>query len=145
METKDKDTKIEDVMTRRVHSVRADTCLRDVAALMRDQDIGDVLVTNEDGTVRGIVTDRDIVVRAAASGCDLGSTCAGDIASQDIVKIAPTATIDDAVKLMSKHAIRRVPVMNDGVALGIVSIGDLARSRDPNSALAHISQAHPNH
>lgn len=137
--------KIEDVMTRRVFTVLADTCLKDVACLMRDQDIGDVLVLNEDGSVRGIVTDRDIVVRAVASGCDLGSTCAGDVATQELVKLAPTATIDDAVKLMATHAIRRIPVMDDGTAVGIVTIGDLARTRDPSSALAHISQAHPNH
>ena len=136
---------IQDVMTRRVFSVRADTTLQEVACLMRDQDIGDVLVTNQDGTVRGIVTDRDIVIRAVADGCDFATSFAGDIASEQLVVLEPNDSIDQAVQLMSKHAIRRIPVVSDGVPVGIVSIGDLARTRDPHSALGHISQAHPNH
>ena len=136
---------IKDVMTERVFSVLHSTCLRDVACLMRDQDIGDVLVVNDDGTLRGIVTDRDLVVRATATGCDMGSTCAGEIATQNVFNLAPDATIDEAVRLMRDHAIRRLPVMNNGVPIGIVSLGDLARVKDPQSALGHISQSAPQH
>jgi CBS domain-containing protein len=136
---------IKDVMTERVYSVLHSTCLRDVASLMKDQDIGDVLVVNDDGTLRGIVTDRDLVVRGIACGCDIGSTCAGDIATENVFKLAPDATIDEAVRLMRDNAVRRVPVMNDGVAIGIVSLGDLARVKDPQTALGHISQAAPQH
>jgi signal-transduction protein with cAMP-binding, CBS, and nucleotidyltransferase domain len=138
-------SKIADVMTSRVFTVLAGTCLRDVARLMRDQDIGDVLVLNEDGSVRGIVTDRDIVVRSVAAGEDMTATCAGEVASDQLVVVTPDTTVDEAIELMSRHAIRRIPVMKDGAPVGIVSIGDLARTQDPHSALAHISQAHPNH
>jgi CBS domain-containing protein len=135
---------IQDIMTRQVHTVRGEATLLDVARMMRDKRIGDVLVTNRDGTLRGIVTDRDIVVRADAASKPLDKTQVGEICTDELVKLAPTSTIEDAVKLMRQHAIRRVPVVHDGQAVGIVSIGDLARYKDPDSALAQISSAAPN-
>jgi len=135
---------IQDIMTRQVHTVRGEATLLDVARMMRDKRIGDVLVTNRDGTLRGIVTDRDIVVRADAASKPLDKTQVGEICTDELVKLAPTSTVEDAVKLMRQHAIRRVPVVHDGQAVGIVSIGDLARYKDPDSALAQISSAAPN-
>lgn len=135
---------IQDIMTTQVQTVRSETTLLEVARMMRDKKIGDVLVTNRDGTLRGIVTDRDIVVRADADGKPLDRTQVGDICSDQLVKLSPTSTLDDAVKVMRDHAIRRVPVVRDGQAIGIVSIGDLARHQDPRSALAQISSAAPN-
>jgi CBS domain-containing protein len=135
---------IQDIMTKQIHSVRSETPLLDVARLMRDKKIGDVLVTNTDGTLRGIVTDRDIVVRADAAGRPLDKTKVGDICSEQLVKLKPDSTIDEAVRIMREHAVRRVPVVRDGHAVGIVTIGDLARHQDPRSALADISSAAPN-
>jgi CBS domain-containing protein len=135
---------IETIMTKQVHTVRSDTSLLDVARVMRDQKIGDVLVTNRDGSLRGIVTDRDIVVRADASGKALDRTQVGEICTDNLVKLAPTSTIDEAVKVMREHAIRRVPVVRDGQPVGIITIGDLARHQDPRSALAEISSSAPN-
>jgi CBS domain-containing protein len=135
---------VQDIMTKHLHIVRSDTTLLDVAKMMRDQRVGDVLVTNRDGSLRGIVTDRDIVVRAAASGKHLDRTQVGEICTDRIVKLAPSATIDEAVKVMREHAIRRVPVVHDNHPIGIVSIGDLAREKDPNSVLAQISAAAAN-
>jgi len=135
---------IQDIMTRQVHTVRGEATLLDVARMMWDKRIGDVLVTNRDGTLRGIVTDRDIVVRADAASKPLDKTQVGEICTDELVKLAPTSTVEDAVKLMRQHAIRRVPVVHDGQAVGIVSIGDLARYKDPDSALAQISSAAPN-
>jgi CBS domain-containing protein len=135
---------IQDIMTTQVQTVKSETTLIEVARMMRDKKIGDVLVTNRDGTLRGIVTDRDIVVRADADGKPLDRTQVGDICSDQLVKLSPTSTLDEAVKVMRDHAIRRVPVVRDGQAIGIVSIGDLARHQDPRSALAQISSAAPN-
>lgn len=135
---------IQDIMTKQIHSVPDDAPLLEVARMMRDQRIGDVLVTKRDGTLCGIVTDRDIVVRADAAGKSLDQTKVGDICSQQLVKVAPTASIEEAVKVMRDNAIRRVPVVSNGNAVGIVSIGDLARHQDPSSALAQISTAAPN-
>jgi CBS domain-containing protein len=135
---------IQDIMTKQIHTVRSDASLLDVARMMRDKKIGNVLVTNGDGTLRGIVTDRDIVVRADAVARPLDKTQVGEICSDKLVKLAPTSTVDDAVKVMREHAIRRVPVVRDGQPVGIVTIGDLARHQDPKSALAQISSAAPN-
>lgn len=135
---------IQDIMTKQVHSVRNDATLLDVARLMRDKRIGDVLVTNRDGTLRGIVTDRDIVVRAAAIDKPLDKTPVGEICTEQLAKLTPNSSVDDAIAMMREYKVRRVPVVRDGHAVGIVTIGDLARFKDPNSALAQISSATPN-
>jgi CBS domain-containing protein len=136
---------IRDIMTTQVHTVPADRSLLDVARLMRDRKIGDVLVVNSDGTLRGIVTDRDIVVRAAAAGKPLDKTAVAEIGTEQLVKLPPDSPIEEAVKVMRERAVRRIPVVNsEGKLVGIVSIGDLARHQDPRSALAQISSAAPN-
>ena len=135
---------IQDIMTKQIHTVRSDASLLDVARMMRDQRIGDVLVTEGDGTLCGIVTDRDIVVRADASSRPLDRTQVREICTEQLVNLSPESSIDEAVQVMREHAIRRVPVVRDGHAVGIVTIGDLARCKDPNSALAQISSAAPN-
>ena len=134
---------IQDIMTKQLHTVRVDTTMLDVARLMRDRQIGDVLVLQRDGTLHGIVTDRDIVVRAVAAGLP-DRTPVSEVCTSNIVGLDPTASIDEAVTMMREHAIRRVPVVRDGKPIGIVSIGDLARLKDPSSALAEISAAAPN-
>jgi signal-transduction protein with cAMP-binding, CBS, and nucleotidyltransferase domain len=135
---------VQDIMTKQVHTVRSDTTLMEVARKMRDEKIGDVLVTNSDGTLRGIVTDRDLVVRAVAAGLSLDQTEVGEICTDGLVKLSPSSTTDEAVKIMREHAIRRVPVVEHGKPVGIVTIGDLARHQDPKSALAQISAAPAN-
>jgi len=135
---------IKDVMTRTVQSLRRDASVVEVARLMRDKGIGDVLITNPDGTLCGIVTDRDLVVRAVAEARDLSTMRASEICSNSIIKVEPTSTIDEAVALMRERAIRRIPVVENGKPVGIVSIGDLAQTKDPRSALAEISAAPPN-
>ncbi len=120
------------------------TTLIDLANEMSKYDIGDVLITENDRII-GVVTDRDIVVRALAAGLDPASTTAGDIASRDLVTLRPDDLLDHAVDLMREHAVRRLPVCQDGRPIGMVSIGDLAIERDRHSALADISAAVANH
>jgi CBS domain-containing protein len=136
--------KVHDIMTKQVHCVGEGASVRQVSKLMRDQNIGDVLVTDGDGKLCGIVTDRDIVVRAVAEGKDLDMMRVGDICSHTLVTVEPSSNVDDAIKLMREKAIRRIPVVDHEHPIGIVSIGDLAQARDPNSALGHISRAAPN-
>jgi CBS domain-containing protein len=133
---------VKDVMTAGVAAVRPQASLVEVATLMRDQDIGDVLVAEGDRVV-GVVTDRDIAVRAVADGVDPHSVSAASVASGDPVTVTPRDTVGEAVTLMREHAVRRLPVIEDGRPVGIVSLGDLAEERDPNSALADISRAQP--
>ncbi|HTK88884.1 MAG TPA: CBS domain-containing protein [Verrucomicrobiae bacterium] len=123
-------------------TVPSTTPLEQAARQMRDAGIGNVIVL-EGEQVAGILTDRDIVVRAVAEGRD-SRTPVGDVTSRDLTTIAPDATLEDAVELMRERSIRRLPVVEAGRAVGIVSLGDLALERDPDSALGDISAAPPN-
>ena len=111
---------------------------------MRDREIGDVLVVREDGSLCGLVTDRDLVVKGLAEGLDANSAMIEEICSHNPVTLSSDQTVKDAVKLMREHDIRRLPVVDGGDLVGIVSLGDLAIEKDPGSALADISQAPPN-
>ena len=134
---------IQEIMTLNPTTYPATTSLVDAAQAMRDQDVGDVLV-ERDGTVCGIVTDRDIVLRAVAEDRSPSEVRLGDICSGELTSLAPTATVDDAVALMRANALRRLPICDDGQVIGIVSLGDLAIDLDPSSALADISLMRPN-
>ncbi|ORT54840.1 CBS domain-containing protein [Streptomyces sp. CB03238] len=134
---------VRDVMTPGVATVRPDASLVEAAQLMRAQDIGDVLVADGDRLV-GVVTDRDIALRAVADGADPLTVDAVSVCTPDPVCVSPDDEVAAAVDLMRRHAVRRLPVVEDGRPLGMVSIGDLAVSQDPHSALADISRAEPN-
>lgn len=135
---------VRDVMTSNPVTVPADTPLSEVARLMRDRDIGTVIVVDSGGGLRGILTDRDLVVRGFAEGRDLGSTAAAELCSADLATLAPDDSVDRAIKLMRERAVRRLPVVENGRPVGIVSIGDLAMERDEESVLAGISAAPAN-
>ncbi len=136
--------KVDQIMSTDLVMVESDTPIREAAQKMRDFDVGDVLVT-EDGTLRGIVTDRDIVVRCVAEDIDTTATEVGQLCSAKLVTLSPWDRTDDAVKLMKQRAVRRIPVVDGLRPVGIVSLGDLAIARDAGSALGRISSATPNH
>ena len=131
-------------MTKGVQCVSEGASVREVALLMRDRDIGDVLVCDDAGKLCGIITDRDITVRVVAEGKDPDDVKVRDCCSAQVVTLSPTATDEDAIRIMREKAVRRVPVVDGDKPVGIVSIGDLAVSNDPKSALASISSASPN-
>jgi CBS domain-containing protein len=135
---------VQDVMTTSVVGIAESASLVEAARHMRMSDIGDVLVLDGD-QVRGIITDRDIVVRALAADLDPAVTMVGDIATPDPIVIAPDHPAAEAVQIMRDQALRRLPVCEDGHLVGMVSLGDLATSRDPESALADISAAPADH
>ena len=124
-------------------TVDARTTIESAAQVMRENDIGDVLVT-EDGVLRGILTDRDIVVRAIAAGRHPSATSTGEVCSAAIQTVGADDPTTQAAEIMRQHALRRLPVIEDSRLVGIVSIGDLAVADDPKSALADISAAPPN-
>jgi CBS domain-containing protein len=134
---------IRELMTPSPVAMPGTASVHEAARAMRDAEIGDVIVI-EHNQVCGIVTDRDIVVRLVAEARDPASTTLADLCSHAVVTVRPTDTIEDAVRLMRTHAIRRLPVVEGGQAVGIVSLGDLAVERDPHSALGEISAAPPN-
>lgn len=133
-----------DVMTPEVISVLGVASILEVAEVMRDNDVGDVMVV-EDGRLVGVLTDRDIAVRVLAAGLDPLLTRAGQVRSEQPHTAGPATPVEDIVGMMREHAVRRVPVVDEaGRPLGAISIGDLAAVREPTSALASISVAPPN-
>src|SRR5918998_3782578 len=100
---------VEEIMTRDPRTVDAGDTIVDAARVMRDSDIGDVVVM-DGGQVSGIVTDRDIVVRGIAEGRDAESTAVGEGCTTGIETIDPDASVDDALRIMREHDIRRLPV-----------------------------------
>jgi CBS domain-containing protein len=134
--------RVRDIMTTAVIGLGAGASLVEAARHMRLNDIGDVLMLDGD-EVRGIVTDRDIVVRALAADRDPATTTIGDIATKNPVTIGPDEPAAYAVQLMRDGAVRRLPVCEGGHLVGVVSLGNLATERDPESALADISTAPP--
>ncbi len=135
---------VRDVMTTSVVGLAESASLVEAARHMRLSDIGDVLVLDGD-RVRGIVTDRDIVVRALAADLDPALTTVGDIATPEPLWIGPDRPAAEAVQMMRDAALRRLPVCTNGHLVGVVSLGDLATTRDPESALADISAAPAGH
>ncbi|MFB9834676.1 CBS domain-containing protein [Actinoallomurus acaciae] len=119
-------------MTPRPVTLPLDAPLTEAARLMRDEDVGDVLVT-QDGMLCGMLTDRDIVVRAVAVGRDLTGTRLADICSAGIVTVGPDDAAEVALRLMHDRAVRRLPVVEDGRPVGVVSVGDLTSDRDEAS------------
>jgi CBS domain-containing protein len=134
---------IRKVMTPDPITVSLTATLDQAARRMRDAGIGNVVVLDGE-KITGILTDRDIVVRAVAEGRDPAQTPVGEVASQELTTLDPDDTIDEAVALMRERSIRRLPVVERGRAIGIVSLGDLALERDPDSCLGEISSAPPN-
>lgn len=134
---------VRDVMTADPVSLDADTPVSEAAKKMKEHDIGDVIVV-DGGRVCGIVTDRDIVVRAVGEDKDPTATPLGEICSRDVTTVSPDDDLTVAGDRMRERAVRRMPVVEDGRAVGIVSIGDLAVERDPHGAIADISSAAPN-
>ncbi|WP_304451323.1 CBS domain-containing protein [Nocardiopsis sp. YSL2] len=135
---------VADVMTSPVRTVAPEATLREVAEVMRESDVGDVVITEGDHPV-GILTDRDIVVRCLAAGGDPETQSARSICSSVVVSVPPQSDVSDAVRTMRGDAVRRLPVVENDHLVGIVTMGDLAVETDRRSALADVSAAEPNH
>jgi CBS domain-containing protein len=131
---------IREVMTAQPVVVHEGQSIAEAATCMRDNRIGAVLVTKRD-QLCGIITDRDIVVRAIADAKDANETKVGDLCTRSLTFVSPDDGVDEVIDCMRQHAIRRVPVVEDGKPVGIVSLGDLAIARDLTSLLGAISAA----
>jgi CBS domain-containing protein len=129
-------------MTGDPKTVEASATVEEAAKIMAEDDLGSVLIV-ENGEVQGIITDRDIVVRVIAKGNGADASVR-EAATTDVETLSPDDSIDDAVKKMEQADVRRLPVVDDGKPAGIVSLGDLAKAKDQDSALADISSASPN-
>ncbi|BBC31674.1 CBS domain protein [Streptomyces graminofaciens] len=133
---------VREVMTPGVVAVRPDASLVEAAQLMRAQGIGDVLVA-VDGQVLGVLTDRDITLRAVADGADPLTVSAQAVCTPNPVVVGPDDTVSAAAELMRDHAVRRLPVLENGHLVGMVSLGDLAVSPVSRPAPAFIDRMGP--
>ena len=135
---------VTDMMTPVPETVAPDAPLVEAAVVMADGGIGDVLVVDRsDRRLVGIVTDRDIIVRAVAAQLDPRTTTVRSVLSGDLETIAPNETIADATARMRAANVRRLPVVDDGRPIGIVSLADLALATDTTPTLANIAVAPP--
>lgn len=133
-------TAIADIMTKDPVLLETTATVREAAERMRDEDIGDVLVV--DGpALRGIVTDRDLATQVLADDRNPSDVTLGDVATTDLDVAAPGDDAGEAVSRMRRDAIRRLPVVEDGTPVGILSLGDLAMEFDEQSVLAAVSAA----
>jgi CBS domain-containing protein len=121
---------IREVMSSNPSAIEAESSVADAAKLMRDEDVGLAPVVEGDRLV-GTLTDRDITVRVVAEGKDPQSTTVREVASTDLVTVDPEQDLDEAVRLMAQHQVRRLPVVEeDGRLIGVVAQADVARQAD---------------
>jgi len=136
------DKQVRDIMTPDPVGVYYDQTITETARLMRDAGVGAVLVVSGE-SLSGVVTDRDLVIRALAEGAG-PDTPVGPLCSPRLVGVDAGADLAEAERLIREHAIRRLPVIDNGQIVGMVSIGDLAVSANGDTPLAEVSKAQPN-
>ena len=137
-----------DVMTESLIDCSPEVTVAKAAKLMRSRKTGDVLVTDE-GEIVGILTDRDIAVRVTARSLDPDQVLVRDVMSTRVLTGEPSWDLDKIAKTMGKHQIRRLPITENGVPVGMVSLSDIALHNDHKShvakSLREISESHGTH
>lgn len=126
-----------DLMTPGAECVQANETLVDAARKMRDLDVGALPICGEDNRLKGVLTDRDIVVRCIADGKSPSDTKASDLAQGKPVTIGADDSAEEALKTMSQHQIRRLPVIDGQRLVGMLSQADVARAL-PNEQVGEM-------
>jgi CBS domain-containing protein len=116
---------VRDAMTEDPRSIGASASVVEAARLMREQHIGSLPVKEDDRLV-GMITDRDIAARVVAESAAPETTSVGDVYSRDLISIEPDHGLDDALQLMARHQVRRLPVVENGMLVGMVAQADIA-------------------
>lgn len=136
--------KVRDIMTsEELATATLDTTLQEIASMMKTENVGAIPILDEEDNLAGIITDRDIVVRAIAEGQDPASCTAEEILSEELHTIEPDAGLEEAADLMARHKIRRLPVVEDSMIIGMISLGDIsvkAEDEKAGEALGDISE-----
>ena len=117
--------KVRDAMTAEPRSAEPSQSLVEAAQVMKQEDVGSLPVV-EGGRLLAVLTDRDIVVRAVAKGVDLQATRVGDVASREPVTVGPEDDLDEALRLMARHQVRRLPVVDEQGLVGMLAQADVA-------------------
>jgi len=121
-------TKARDIMTESAECAREDETIIDAARKMKSLDVGALPICGRDERLKGIVTDRDIVVKVLAEGRDAERTTVGELAQGKPVTIGADDSVEEALRTMEEHKVRRLPVIDGHTLVGMVSQGDLARA-----------------
>ena len=135
--------KVRDIMSAAPVCMPPGESVSAAARVMKQHGIGAVLVLI-DGRLGGLVTDRDIAVRVLAENRDPRTTRIGEICSGELVVLDPDDDLTQAARLVRDRAVRRIPVLRDGIPVGVVSAGDLALEKDATSVLSAVSSAPQN-
>jgi CBS domain-containing protein len=130
--------KVREIMSAAPVCMAASESVSAAAKAMKERGIGTVLVLSG-GRLAGLVTDRDIAIRVLAENREPLTTRLGDICSSELTVLSPDDAVETATRIVRDRAVRRLPVMADGIPVGMVSIGDLALDKDEQSALSQIS------
>jgi CBS domain-containing protein len=121
--------KVRDTMTGSPRSIDASASVVEAAQLMREQHIGSLPITDDEQLV-GMITDRDITMRVVAAAGDHMKTAVGDVSSRDLITVEADRDLDEALQLMARHQVRRLPVVENGRLVGIVAQADIALSEN---------------
>jgi CBS domain-containing protein len=120
---------IRDTMTKDPRSIAASASVVEAARLMREEHIGSLPITDGEQLV-GMITDRDLATRVVAEAADPKVTSVGDVYSGDLISVEPDRDLAEALQLMARHQVRRLPVVEDGKLVGIVAQADIALSEN---------------
>jgi CBS domain-containing protein len=138
---------VRDVMTTDVEYCTPLDNVYEVAVKMRDLDVGAIPIVENDRLI-GLITDRDLVVRGIAEKRS-GSNQVTNVMSENLITVSPSTSVEEAAQLMAKHQIRRLPVVENGKLVGMVSLGDLATNQysdqSAGRALSEVSEQHYTH
>ena len=116
---------VRDAMSEDPRSIGTSAAVVEAARLMREADIGSLPITDDENLV-GVITDRDITMRVVAQAADPQRTPVGDVCSRDVISVAPESDLEEALQLMARHQVRRLPVVENGRLVGIVAQADIA-------------------
>ncbi len=139
------DKKARDIMSTDTTCIGENDSVLDAAKKLKELDVGAMPICGEDNRLKGMLTDRDIVVEVLAQGKDPGSTTAGELGEGKPVTIGADDSISLAISTMKEHAVRRLPVIDGHDLIGIIAIGDLAQNaeEDDIGALLETISAAP--
>lgn len=127
-------TRASDIMSKDITVIREEETMRDAAQRLAADDIGVLPICDENKQLKGMLTDRDIVVHVIARGKDPGGTTARELEQGEIVTLRPDDSVEHALDLMAQHQVRRLPVVEDGRIVGMVSQADVAKAVSPEDA-----------
>ncbi|MBQ6809596.1 MAG: CBS domain-containing protein [Clostridia bacterium] len=121
--------KIQDIMQKNPITVTEKDSVISAAELMQKNDVGAIPVTDKNGTLKGIITDRDIILRCVSKNLNPQTTLAADIMTKNVLSVCPENSVTESSRIMAKNQIRRLPVCKNRRLVGIVSLGDISRSK----------------